>query len=67
MVRSVDERYLCTRLFSQNEQDFTNRDFLEIQSDILNRFNKYPCSFERFLNDLQKSASQVKSRVEIGK
>ena len=28
-----------------NEQDFTNRDFLEIQSDLLNRFYKYPCSF----------------------
>ena len=42
---------------------FTNWDFLEIKGDLF----KYPWSFESFLNNLQKSALQVKSRPEIVK
>ena len=46
---------------------YTNWDLLEIQGNLLNRFYKYPCSFEGFLGNLQKGALEVKSRLEIEK
>ena len=43
--------------------------FLKLKMIYVNCFYKYSCSFESFLNNLnlQKSALQVKSRLEIVK
>ena len=59
------ERFLFSFVNGTQRNRVRYIDFQKGNVDLLNRFYKYPCSFESFLNNSQKSALQIKSRLEI--